>query len=151
MAEETGFHPSSLRASSRGEEAFDTEIMSGINVTPLVDVCLVLVIIFMVTAPLMSDPVIKVKLPKAHTQEGEEKDKVGITLSRDGRIALDQKEYSTLDALEPDLRDKMAMSDSKTVILRADEDALHGKLSDIMYRAKEAGALHLTIATERKK
>ncbi|MFA6004273.1 MAG: biopolymer transporter ExbD, partial [Elusimicrobiota bacterium] len=56
----------------------DDDIVSGINVTPLVDVCLVLVIIFMVTAPLMSDPVIKVELPRATTKEGEERDKITI-------------------------------------------------------------------------
>ncbi|MBI4676002.1 MAG: biopolymer transporter ExbD [Elusimicrobia bacterium] len=125
--------------------------MSGINVTPLVDVCLVLVIIFMVTAPLMSDPVIKVKLPKAHTQEGEERDKISVTLSREGRFALDQREFATLDAMDPYLRESVLRSESKMVVLRADEDALHGKLTEIMYRAKEAGAVQLTIATERKK
>lgn len=128
----------------------DDEIVSGINVTPLVDVCLVLVIIFMVTAPLMSDPVIKVELPKASTREGEERDKVTVTLGSDGRLALDQKEYSSLDALEADLKYRLLMSESKLVILRADHEALHGKLTDLMGRAKEAGALGLTIATERK-
>ena len=59
------------------------ELMTGINVAPLVDVCLVLVIIFMVTAPLLSDPAIKVNLPKAKTQEGEEKDKITVTISTD--------------------------------------------------------------------
>ncbi|MBI5883766.1 MAG: biopolymer transporter ExbD [Elusimicrobia bacterium] len=126
-------------------------IVSGINVTPLVDVCLVLVIIFMVTAPLLSDPVIKVKLPKAHTQEGEERDKISITLAADGRLALDQRQFTTLDAMDPYLRDAVLRSESKTVVLRADEGARHGALSDVMYRAKEAGALQLTIATERKK
>jgi len=43
------------------------EPITDINITPLVDVCLVLVIIFMVTAPLFSDPPIKVDLPSAHT------------------------------------------------------------------------------------
>ena len=56
---------------ARADSFFDDDdIVSGINVTPLVDVCLVLVIIFMVTAPLLNDPVIKVQLPKAHTKEG---------------------------------------------------------------------------------
>ena len=49
-----------------------------------VDVCLVLVIIFMVTAPLLSTPAFKVELPKARTQEGEEKDKTILSLSADG-------------------------------------------------------------------
>lgn len=56
----------------------DTDLVTGINVTPLVDVCLVLVIIFMVTAPLLSEPVFKVSLPQARTQEGEEKEKIVV-------------------------------------------------------------------------
>ncbi|HBT60868.1 MAG TPA: hypothetical protein DEB40_03890, partial [Elusimicrobia bacterium] len=102
-------------------------------------------------APLMSEPVIKVELPKAHTKEGEEKDKITITLGKDGRLALDYKEYATYDALEPDLKMKLALSDSKIVILKADENALHGRLVELMAKSKEAGAQSLTIATERKK
>jgi biopolymer transport protein ExbD len=131
--------------------ADDDDIVSGINVTPLVDVCLVLVIIFMVTAPLLNDPVIKVQLPKAHTKEGEEKEKITITLGKDGRMALEHKEFSSIDALEQELKGRLAESDSKLVILRADADALHGRLVDLMAKAKDAGALSLTIATEQKK
>ena len=127
----------------------DDDIMAGINITPLVDVCLVLVIIFMVTAPIMSDPLIKVSLPKAHTREGEEKDKITITLGKDGRIALDEKEFKTSKEMEDDLRVKLAGSDSKLVILRADEEATHGSLTDLMAAAKDAGAQALTIATEQ--
>lgn len=129
----------------------DDDIVSGINVTPLVDVCLVLVIIFMVTAPLMSDPVIKVTLPKAHTKEGEERDKITVTLGKDGKLAIDHKIYADMKELDEDLKVKMAQSESKLVILRADEEALHGPLTDLMARAKEAGALGLTIATEKKR
>ena len=129
----------------------DDEIMSGINVAPLVDVCLVLVIIFMVTAPLLSDPAIKVTLPKAHTKEGEERDKITITLSPEGRLALDHKEYASFEAMEPDLKVLLAMSESKLVILKADENAQHGRMVDLMAKAKDAGAQSLTIATEQKK
>lgn len=125
----------------------EDDIIGGINVTPLVDVCLVLVIIFMVTAPMMADPKFKVELPKAQTGESEESKKIAITLGRDGRLALEENEYSTLAALEPDLKLLILMSDSKRVVLRADEEALHGRLTDLMSMAKEAGAVSLTIAT----
>ncbi len=129
----------------------DDDIVAGINVTPLVDVCLVLVIIFMVTAPLMSDPVIKVTLPKAHTHEGEERDKITITLGKGGQMALDEKIYKTIPDMRDDLRLKLAQSDSKLVILRADEDALNGQLTDLMAEAKADGAQSLTIATEQER
>src|SRR5271170_3425670 len=95
-----------------------------INITPLVDVCLVLVIIFMVTAPMMSDPAIKVDLPRAHTREGEEKDKITLTLGKAGDYALDYEKFCDVKLLEEKLKEKLAESDSKMVILRADKDAL---------------------------
>lgn len=127
----------------------DDDIVAGINITPLVDVCLVLVIIFMVTAPLMSDPVLKVNLPKAHTKEGEERDKITITLAKDGELALDAKKYKEYSQMEQDLKARLAGSESKLVVLRADEEAMHGPLTDLMAKAKEAGAQSLTIATEQ--
>ncbi|HEX4046240.1 MAG TPA: biopolymer transporter ExbD [Elusimicrobiota bacterium] len=122
-----------------------------INITPLVDVCLVLVIIFMVTAPMMSDPAIKVTLPKAHTREGEEKDKITLTLGKDGDYALDYEKFPDVKSLTVKLKEKLAESDSKMVILRADKDALNGQLTDLMARAKDAGALSMTIATDQEK
>ena len=125
--------------------------ITDINITPLVDVCLVLVIIFMVTAPMFSDPPIKVDLPSAHTREGEEADKMTITLSKDGEYALDADRFNTGEELSTALKVRLADSESKMVILRADKDALHGQLTDLMARAKDAGALSLTIATEQKR
>ncbi len=122
-----------------------------INITPLVDVCLVLVIIFMVTAPMLSDPAIKVSLPKAHTREGEEKDKITLTLGKEGDYALDYEKFSDVQLLAERLKGKLSESDSKMVILRADKEALHGQLTDLMARAKDAGALSMTIATEQEK
>jgi biopolymer transport protein ExbD len=131
--------------------SLDDAPITDINITPLVDVCLVLVIIFMVTAPMLSDPPIKVDLPKAHTKEGEEKDKITLTLSKDGEYALDYVKFTDPKILEAKLKEKLAESDSKMIILRADKDAMHGQLTDLMSRAKDAGALSMTIATEQLK
>lgn len=131
--------------------SLDDAPITDINITPLVDVCLVLVIIFMVTAPMLSDPPIKVDLPKAHTREGEEKDKITLTLSKDGDYALDYVKFTDVKKLEETLKQKLTESDSKMIILRADKDALHGQLTDLMARAKDAGALSMTIATEQQR
>ncbi|MCR4294214.1 MAG: biopolymer transporter ExbD [Elusimicrobia bacterium] len=125
--------------------------ITDINITPLVDVCLVLVIIFMVTAPMFSEPPIKIDLPTAHTQEGEEADKLTITLSKDGEFAIDTRKFTDPKLLGDALRTALAQKESKVVILRADKDALHGQLTDLMARAKDAGAQSLTIATEQPK
>jgi len=127
------------------------EPITDINITPLVDVCLVLVIIFMVTAPLFSDPPIKVDLPSAHTREGEESDKTTVTLSKDGEYALDAKKFSDVKLLGEALKAALQQKESKAVILRADKEALHGHLTDLMARSKDAGAVSLTIATEQLK
>ncbi len=128
----------------------DDDIVAGINVTPLVDVCLVLVIIFMVTAPLMSDPLIKVNLPRANAQaHDKEQDKITLTLGKDGRMALDEKEFKDVKEMEDELKVKLANSESKLVILRADGDATHGRLTELMAAAKDAGAESMTIATEQ--
>lgn len=125
--------------------------ITDINITPLVDVCLVLVIIFMVTAPMFSDPPIKVELPSAHTHEGDEGDKITVTLSKDGEYALDAEKFSDAALLGGALKLRLAQKESKMVVLRADRDALHGQLTDLMGRAKDAGAQSLTIATEQMK
>jgi len=126
------------------------EMVTGINVAPLVDVCLVLVIIFMVTAPLLNQTNLPVTLPKAKTKEGEEKSNVTITITKDNHWALNEKEYP-FDQLPPALERKIARSPDRLVVIRADHEATHGKLMDAMAMAKTAGARSITIATEQKK
>ena len=124
--------------------------MAGINVAPLVDVCLVLVIIFMVTAPLLSDPALKVNLPQAKTQEGEEKDKVTVTIAADSKYAVNDKVYTAVPELLAGVEDTLKNGASKMVVIKADAEAGYGVLTDVMMRAKEAGATGITIATVQK-
>ena len=125
------------------------DIVTGINVTPLVDVGLVLVIIFMVTAPLFEQPALNVNLPKANTKEGEEKENITVTLTPDGKMAVNEQEV-TRETLPPVLKKKIQHSDEKHVILRADKESLHGDLLMVMRFAKELGAKSMAIATEPK-
>ena len=129
----------------------DEGMVTGINVTPLVDVCLVLVIIFMVTAPLLSEPVFKVNLPQARTQEGEEKEKIVVSLAKDAKYAVSEKEFTAKDKFYKALELAIKASSLKLVIIKADQDAGYGLLTDVMQRSKEAGASSITIATEQKK
>jgi biopolymer transport protein ExbD len=124
--------------------------ISDINVTPLVDVCLVLVIIFMVTAPLFSQPVMKVELPKATTDEGESTENVTITINPEGKIAVNSKEVSD-DELKPELKQKLAESKEKYVVIRADRLTEHGAVVKALDMAKELKAKKIVFATEHKK
>lgn len=127
------------------------ELMTGINVAPLVDVCLVLVIIFMVTAPLLSDPALKVNLPTAKTQEGEEKDKITLTISPENKYAVNEKLFTDEPAFLEGIDQVLKESPARLVVIKADAEAPYGVLTDAMQRAKEAGATGITIATEQKK
>lgn len=129
----------------------EDDAVTGINVTPLVDVCLVLVIIFMVATPMLSQPAFDVKLPQAKTKEGEEQDKVTLSLAADGRVAIDSQEFLDMTAMQKALKASLAGSESGLVVIRADREATHGRLTDLMSRAKAAGARSLTVATEQKK
>ena len=129
----------------------EDDAVTGINVTPLVDVCLVLVIIFMVATPMLSQPAFDVKLPQAKTKEGEEQDKVTLSLAADGRVAIDSQEFLDMTAMQKALKVSLAGSESGLVVIRADREATHGRLTDLMSRAKAAGARSLTVATEQKK
>lgn len=125
------------------------EPVVGINVTPLVDVCLVLVIIFMVTAPLLEQPALSLTLPKAKTKEGEEKSNVTISITKDKRWAINETEYPFAD-LPKILPSKIKSTTDEMVVIRADQEALHGELMAAMKMAKEAGAKSVTIATQQK-
>src|SRR3989338_6683042 len=109
-----------------GASGDQSEAIVGINVTPLVDVCLVLVIIFMVTTPLLMQPILPIELPKAHTQEGEEKQNITITISKEGKFALNADEMPDIETLKNALRAKLNLSLDRYVIVRADQAALHG-------------------------
>ncbi|MBI2118760.1 MAG: biopolymer transporter ExbD [Elusimicrobia bacterium] len=123
------------------------ELVTGINVTPLVDVGLVLVIIFMVTAPLFELPSLPVNLPKTHTKEGKEKENITVTITREGKLAVNEEEVSS-NNLKSVLEKRLNLSAEKHLILRADKESLHGELLLVMHLAKELGAKSMAIATE---
>src|SRR5680860_538573 len=74
-----------------GFNSSDDDFISGINVTPLVDVVLVLLIIFMITAPAIYQSAIKVQLPKAKSGEASEKPPMNFTISKEGTLTWNQE------------------------------------------------------------
>jgi len=121
--------------------------MSEINVTPLVDVMLVLLIIFMVTAPRLEQGV-KVDLPQvtaaALPQVSEE---LVISVTRDRRVYLNR--YAVpLSELEPKLEQILARRANKDVYLRADKDVAYGFVVQVMAEVKKAGIASLGMVTE---
>jgi biopolymer transport protein TolR len=122
-----------------------------INVTPIIDVALVLVIILLVTAPLMSVADLPVDLPQARTREAEDERNLSITLSSTGRLAVDDKMISDAE-LGGYLRAKLTEQGNQNVlvVVRADSGAPYEAVAHLLGQAKAAGATRIAIATRQK-
>ena len=120
--------------------------MSEINVTPLVDVMLVLVIILIVTAPLLTHQV-KINLPKAKTEAATIQQPMVISLTRDGRLYLDAVPLSAVE-LRARLDQVVATGNPPTVELRADGELPYQQVVQIMALVQNAGINKLAFLTE---
>jgi biopolymer transport protein ExbD/biopolymer transport protein TolR len=108
-----------------------------INVTPLVDVVLVLLLVFMVTAPMMSRG-IDVSLPVADQPQTAEEERITITINAREQVFISDKPINLL-LLEDRVRGMMEGRVSKVVYLRADESLRYGKVIEVVDRLKKAG------------
>jgi biopolymer transport protein ExbD len=122
-------------------------IISNMQLAPLVDIALVLVIIFMVTAPLLSShDSMQVELPKAATVEAKSEDNITITLNAAGQAALN-KDIMTLAQMAPTLKDILKKHPDRLVLIRADKNVLHQQILETLNIAKKSGARKVAIAT----
>jgi biopolymer transport protein ExbD len=127
-------------------------LLTRINVTPIIDVALTLVIILLITAPMISTAKLEVTLPPASTRDAEDQGFVSITVSRAGEIAVDEQLVPGTAALATALRarlDERADAD-RYVIVRADAGVRHGLVREVLDAAKEGGASRLGVATRQK-
>jgi biopolymer transport protein TolR len=121
--------------------------MSDINVTPFVDVMLVLLIIFMVTAPMMLQGV-DVSLPEATSEPlDSEKDHLIITIDKKNEIYINDYKVS-VDFLSEKLTKILEGRDERAVFLKADENIPWGTVAKVMAQVKDAGVENLGMVTE---
>ena len=120
--------------------------LAEINVTPLVDVILVLLIIFMVTAPMMQRG-IDVALPQAQSAQGAEEDRLVVTLDRTNRVWLNETPVP-LNLLEERLRSAAGSVAAPFVYLRADRAIPYGEVMAVMDRIKRSGIERVGLVTE---
>lgn len=122
-------------------------LMSEINVTPFVDVMLVLLIIFMVTAPMMTQGV-DVNLPQTTTSNIKtEEDPLTLSINKNGEIFLETTKVS-LEDLEKKVKSIFKYRREKEVLLRADRDVPYGFVIKVMAGVKRAGISKLGMVTE---
>ncbi len=120
--------------------------MNEINVTPLVDVMLVLLIIFMISAPLLQSGV-SLELPQGNLEMAANEDHLVLSLDAEG------KHYLNDDYLQPEIviekvKTAVAASPAKTVYVRGDANLRYGAVVELMSQLREAGVSQVSLVTE---
>ncbi len=146
-----GMHVKTGRGSGYGggyDEFAAPDIVAEINITPLTDVFLVLLIIFMVTSSVLSQTSIQVQLPKSnHAAESSATPSVIVSVNSDSQISVNGSPVSD-ENLGPALKAVLAKSADKTVVLEGDRRAVLGTVVRVMDEGKKAGALKFAVATK---
>lgn len=127
------------------------DIVAEINITPLTDVFLVLLIIFMVTSSVMSQMGVDVKLPSSKTAHSQSQPEgVIVTLLSQGDVKIDRETFKagSYAGFEKRLKEYLGRSGSKLVILEGDRQAFLGSAITVMDMARRAGAEQFAIATQ---
>ena len=124
------------------------DVMSEINVTPLVDVMLVLLVVFLVTAPLLANT-IRVNLPQTAKTSGnnqEPKKSINLSIAAGGKVYIDKREID-LVTVESELKGLKAAYPELIVHLNADKDINYGLVAKTMSSVDRAGITRLSVLT----
>ena len=120
--------------------------MAEINMTPLIDVMLVLLIIFMVAAPMLTTGV-DVNLPESKTGKSLESEAITVSLARDGRLQF-EKRYVEEGMLKKLLREQAAGGNKRPVMVRADTNIPYGRVIAVVDAIREAGFTQVGFVTQ---
>ena len=135
-------------ASGYGSDDDAGRMIVDINVTPLVDITLVLLIIFMVTASLIVNPAIKVDLPKAASGTEQVKTTLALTLTKDGALYLNG-ERSSDEAVVKYIGGELPKNPELQAIIAADRSVSHGDVVHIIDLVKRTGVHRFAINIDR--
>lgn len=123
------------------------QLMNEINVTPFVDVMLVLLIIFMITAPLLTTG-IKVNLPKSVAESiSEKKEPITITVDKKRQIFLQKKKFSEKDLINK-LIELRKQDDDLKIYIKGDKNINYGSIIELMGKINQAGFKKVALVTE---
>lgn len=129
-----------------GNSSQDDSMMSEINVTPLVDVMLVLLVVFIITAPLLAPQALKINLPKTEAVAHDDKlQKVSLAIDAHGVVTLESAHLS--DAALADMLKNRAADPQFQLQIQADEAVNYGRVAQVMAIAQKSGVSKLTFLT----
>jgi biopolymer transport protein ExbD len=132
-------------AFSTGKDSSD--VVSEINITPLVDVMLVLLVAFIITAPLLNNAV-RINLPKtATTAPSSEVKAVTVSIDEHSKVFIDKREV-TLEALEPELKGLVGSNPDLALSLQADEGVPYRAVAKVIANIQRSGVTKLSVLTQ---
>lgn len=129
-------------------ERFHIAPLDSINITNLVDVCMALLIIFMITAPMMRSGV-EVSLPKADSSRPQIEEGLTIILTRDSRILINDQPVSK-KAFSQVVKSQLAGNHERPVYLKADQEVPYGLVVEVIGQLKELKVSNLGLVTDPK-
>jgi biopolymer transport protein ExbD len=124
-------------------------MITGINVTPFVDVVLVLLVIFMVTAPLIAKDILDVRLPKTESGDGKTFSTLGVSVNKEGQILLDGLPVSE-DSLRDEVKRRVASDKDAQAIIAADVEVQYGNVARVIDIIKSSGLEKFALQVERQ-
>lgn len=127
-------------------------LLTRINVTPIIDVALVLVIILLITTPMHSVTDLRVELPEARSHDAHKTAQISLTVTADGQIAVDEEVVADAVELTALLANRLQATGAEemVVVVRADASLPHSVVRKVMAAARAGGATKLGIATRQK-
>jgi biopolymer transport protein ExbD len=125
------------------------EAIADINVVPLVDIILVVLIIFMVTAPMIMKPSIKVNLPQAASGEQTVQTQINVTIAANGNLSLNGKPADT-NTISAEASKALSENPDIQAIISADKDVPHGTVVQVLDLIKTVGIKKFAISIDKK-
>ena len=130
-------------------ESENEGLISSINITPFVDVVLVLLVIFMVTAPMLVKDILELRLPKTQTGDGQMMQTLGVAVNKDGNILLNGQ-LTDEAGLALTTKQTLAKNSQAQAIISADVEAAYGKVVKVIDILKTAGLEKFAVQIERE-
>lgn len=127
----------------------DSGIISSINITPFVDVVLVLLVIFMVTAPMLVKDILEIKLPKTLSGDGKMLQTLGVAVNKDGNILLNGQ-ITDEDGLRIAAQEALGKDPESQAIISADVEAAYGKVVRVIDILKTNGVERFAVQIEKE-